>query len=312
MLIFRRRKNEVLKIPTSCETVGATQEWSNPERADGMLQNKAGSGLYVDMENIQSSPQELIEAAIDTWPGWFPEPILLSLYVRADQAELWRLWATDRFDTLDVMVRGTQRFSASTSKNSADIAIATNAMADWILGRVSHVAVFSNDSDYISLYASMREQMIGAGEGSNVPFLWVVTNGGGTLSPTAEQFFPDEKLHMVNPNGDAADASASDNGYVSAEIEGPPVISGSVTYQDIARAIIQDIPVGSFKSTDCQDVIRRRWPGHEFVSLEGPQLGQAFKEHIWPMLRVWGVRMTNPSNQSVRYEMTDSAKSRMK
>ena len=35
------------------------------------------------------------------------------------------------------MVEGTQHFSMTSTKNSADIAIATNAMADLILKRVS-------------------------------------------------------------------------------------------------------------------------------------------------------------------------------
>ena len=41
--------------------------------------------------------------------------------------------------TLHVVVHGTQHFSMSATKNSADIAIATNAMADLLRERVSHV-----------------------------------------------------------------------------------------------------------------------------------------------------------------------------
>ena len=269
---------------------------------------RTGSGLYVDMENIQNG-QELIESTIATWPSHFPKPIRLCLHVRGDQVELWRLWAEDKFGDMNVIVTGTQKFSASTSKNSADMAIATNAMADWIQRRVSHVAVLSNDSDFISLYASMRDEFVQAGgDGRNVPFLWVVSDAGGSLSPTAEQFFPADKMHMVRTDGIAAAPAVSDSVTVSAEqVELVNAVRGSI-YDEMALAIIQDIPVGSFKSTDCKDVIERRWPHHHFGSMDGAQFGQAFKENIWPRLEERGVRMTNPGNQSLRYEMTDIAK----
>ena len=85
--------------------------------------------MYVGMENIQNG-QELNEAAIATLPERFPEPIRLCLHVRGDQVELWRFWASHKFANMDLIVNGTQKFSAFTFKNSADMAIATNAMAD--------------------------------------------------------------------------------------------------------------------------------------------------------------------------------------
>ena len=56
-----------------------------------------------------------------------------------------------------MVVHVTQHFSMSATKNSADIAIATNAMADLVLERVSHVLVFSDDSDFISLHVAIRD-----------------------------------------------------------------------------------------------------------------------------------------------------------
>ena len=95
---------------------------------------------------------------MEHWPDKAPAPSRLTLYVRADQVELWRLWAASRFSDLEVVVKGTQHFSMTSTKNSADIAIATNAMADLIVGRVAHVALLSDDSDFISLYGAVRDE----------------------------------------------------------------------------------------------------------------------------------------------------------
>ena len=99
-----------------------------------MEANKQGvtgrSGLYVDVENLKADGRAMVQGLIENWSGKAPRPSRLSLYVRADQVDLWRLWAASRFTDLEVKVNGTQHFSLPSSKNSADIAIATNAIAD--------------------------------------------------------------------------------------------------------------------------------------------------------------------------------------
>ena len=79
---------------------------------------------------------------MEDWPAAAPAPSGLRPYVRDDLVELWRGWATNRSGDLDVLVSGTQQFSLSSSRNSADITIATNAIADfgfrseaWMLSR---------------------------------------------------------------------------------------------------------------------------------------------------------------------------------
>ena len=117
------------------------------------------SGLYVDMENLQVEGQSMVQSLIENWPDKVPAVTRLTLYVRADQTELWRLWATSQFANMELIVHGTQHFSMSSTKNSADIAIATSAMADLLLKRVSHVVVLSDDSDFISLYVAIRNEL---------------------------------------------------------------------------------------------------------------------------------------------------------
>ncbi len=161
----------------------------------------------------------------------------MNLYVRADQAELWRLWAFGKFRNLDVVVKGTQHFSMSSTKNSADIAMATNAIADLVFDRISHVVMFSDDSDFISLYAAIRDDPEIELPDDQVPFLWVVTDRQRSLSTTIKQFFPEDQLHVVSSACDEAPITAANN-------------SVSI-WDEMAKRIIKEIPVGSFKSTDC-------------------------------------------------------------
>ena len=171
---------------------------SGDDHLDGNKREGTGrSGLYVDVENLKADGRAMVQGLIENWPDKAPRPTRLSLYVRADQVDLWRLWAASLFTDLEVKVNGTQHFSLSSSKNSADIAIATNAMADLVLQRVTHVVVFSDDSDFISLYAAIRDDPGIPFSDDKVPFLWVVTDREDTLSATVKQFFPSNKLHIV-------------------------------------------------------------------------------------------------------------------
>ncbi len=157
------------------------------------------SGLYVDVENLQSDARNLIDSLMRNWPLEVPQPTHMFLYVRADMVELWKTWALSRFDVQYVEVKGIQHFaSMKQSKNSGDIAIAVDAMSDLLRGRVSHVAVFSDDSDFISLFAKVREETgdIRSRLG-RIPFIWMLTERDGTRSATIGDFFPSEYLHFV-------------------------------------------------------------------------------------------------------------------
>ena len=266
-----------------------------------------GSGLYVDVENFQFDCQAMIQSLVENWPTGAPTPSRLTLYVRADQVELWRLWASSRFCDLDVAVHGTQHFSMSSSKNSADIAIATNAMADLILKRITHVTVFSDDSDFISLYAAIRDEPDIQLADGRVPFLWVMTDREGSLSTTVRQFFPREQLHTV-----AIERSDAQNTEPSESPNTKPVQSHPERPKDVwaemAQSVLRDMPVGPFKSTDCQPVIERHWPKHPLARAGGSPFGIEFKNNIWPVLEKLGVKIRNPGKKPVQYEMTAEAK----
>ena len=261
---------------------------------DGALNDCQGildrrSGLYVDVENLHSDGEPLIRSLIDNWPANTPALARLTLYVRADQTELWRLWATSRFCDLDVVVKGTQHFSMSPTKNSADIAIAINAMADLILKRVSHVVVLSDDSDFISLYAAIRDEPNIPLADGKVPFLWVVTDRESSLSPSIKRFFPPDELHVVTIKRSTQNAVAAESSS----------LTSIPTSAEMAKAVLQDIAVGPFKSTDCQAMIRNRWPDHPMTSAGKAPFGIEFKNNIWPVLEGVGVKIRNPGKKPI-------------
>ena len=206
---------------------------------------------------------------------------------------------------MEVAVHGTQHFSMNSSKNSADIAIATNAMADLILKRVTHVTVFSDDSDFISLYAAIRDELDIPLADGRVPFLWVVTDREGSLSTTVKQFFPPDQLHVV-----AIESSDAQNAEASESPTSKPAHSHPAKgiWAEMAQSVLRDIPVGPFKSTDCQPIIKGHWPNHPLACAGGSPFGIEFKNNIWPVLEKLGVKIRNPGKKPIQYEMTPEAK----
>ena len=275
---------------------------------NGNSQEGSGrSGLYVDMENLQADGQSLLQALMDNWPEELPTATRLTLYVRADQTELWRLWATSQFANVEVVVHGTQHFSMSATKNSADIAIATNAIADLLLERVSHVVVFSDDSDFISLYVAIRDELGSPADSDKIPFRWVVTNREGSLSATVRQFLPDKLLHVVGATSKQQERKQA----VRATPESTAVshtYSQKGSWPEMADSVIREIPLGCFKSTDCQPIIKKHWPNHALAKAGGAEFGTQFKNNIWPPLRDRSVRIENPGKKPIKYEMTSEAK----
>ena len=261
-------------------------------------QRFTGTGLYVDMENLHTEGQALIQGLIDDWPGNTPPPSHLNLYVHADQTELWRLWASSRFKNMEVRAHGTQHFSSSSSKNSADMAIVAHAMADLTLRRITHVAVLSNDSDFISLYTAIRDDPDIPDSEGRVPFLWVITGRNGSLSPNVKRYFPPEAIHIATPR-DVLNGNHPEPGL------SPPVAheKRATSWEKIAQTLLDTIPPGPFKSTDCQPVIQKHWPQHHIAKTAGPAFGNEFKNNIWPILKRHGVKIGNPGKKPVRYEM---------
>ena len=266
-----------------------------------------GSGVYVDVENLQTAAQEIIQTLVKSWPDFVPAPALLSLYVRADQADLWSMWGENQFPHISVRAKGIQHFSSNPAKNSADIAIAIDAMSDFLLRRINCVAVVSDDSDFISLYSKLREEQSRVeGISGSVPFLWVVTDRPKTRSTTMRDYFPNSRIFVVPfPKKPGAAKEKSSGNTPEPE---PSSARANGVIEDMAQAIIEQIPVGKFKSTDCHKIIRRGWHTHALAKANEQSFGVEFRKELWDILKTRGVIEPNPNKQPRRYEMTQAAK----
>ena len=261
----------------------------------------------------------------------------MTLYVPADQAELWRMWGITRFKEATIRVRGIQRFAGHLSKNSADLAIATDAVSDFVRDRVGHVAVFSDDSDFMSLYVKIREES-GEGKTGETPFLWVLTDRRGTKSLNIRRYFPSEHIFVVKSvgyqgGGQQGGGQRSGGGYGSSQRpnsgpsgpSGPPLRSRSeprarrpaappadpAADRAIAQAIVSKMPLGYFKSTDCQSLVRDMYPNHPLAHASSGVVGQRFVKNILPLLLDLGVTEPNPNRRPRRFQITEEAKQRV-
>ena len=254
-------------------------------------------GLYVDVENLGNDAEDLVASLIADWPcEKSPRPTQAALYVRADMTELWNVWIAGNLRGMNVEAKGIQHFTAQGSKNSADIAIAVDAMTALLKGEINYVAVLSDDSDFISLFTKVRKETseLQARLG-RIPFLWIVTTRSGTRTSYLERFFPKEYVHFIQ--GPSQPEAAS--------VQKKETVYQTTTEEAIAQAIIRKMPLGPFKSTDCRGIIEEISPGNDILSLEGQPFTERFFKIIWPCLQSRGVtRSKNPP----RYQNTQAAK----
>ena len=89
------------------------------------------TGIYADIQNLQDIARDVLQSLIRRWPESMPPPSRLNLYVRADHAHLWRVWATHAFPGIEVTAKGVQHYSLAATKNAADMAIAVDAISDF-------------------------------------------------------------------------------------------------------------------------------------------------------------------------------------
>ena len=279
----------------------------------------AGSAIYVDTENLRESDhaQTVVAQVVANWPADRPPLSGLSLYVRADKAELWQLWAETEFPALKVRVRGVQHFSNHRAKNSADLAIVADAIADLITGQAGAVGVVSNDSDFGALFVKVRELALQA-DTPDIPFLWITAPDAGGLSAEIEQFIPDRYRWDLSA-ALAAPVLATPPPVVSEnpppkrlpEAARPALPAGAadslVSDEAIAEELLRELPVGRFGASDAQKVVKDRWPKHPEAASDTAKFGQFLGKNLWPQLEKRGVTMPRKSSPRV-YEITPAAK----
>jgi hypothetical protein len=275
--------------------------------------------LYVDIENLQDIAQQTLKSAFEIWPPENPRIGTLKLYVRADQVGLWRIWTSYQFPTIETVVKGVQHYTVTGSKNSADIALALDAITDLLKGKTQYLAIMSDDSDFATLFAAIKQETNPTGN-QKVPFKWFMTNRSDTRSPMLTDFFPAEYIQTIGcalPNAIPKEPDlkrskpATDQRSPSAKItEQPSAESNSSEAETIAKAIIKNTPVGPFKSADCKKIITRDFPNNTLTKVNSAAFGTQFAKDIWPILEKYGVQLPNPNKKPRKYEMTQEAKNK--
>ncbi len=273
-----------------------------------------GAAIYVDTENLRDSDhaQNIVAQIIANWPGSLPLGSV-SLYVRADKIAVWEMWAESSYPDLRVRVRGVQHFSNHKAKNSADLAITADAVADLVTGQAATVAVVSNDSDFGALFVKIKEMAHSAGL-ERTPFLWITSPDAGALSPEMERFIPDAMRWDLSSAlaAPAAEVAQPEPQPLPKPVQpaalapAPTIDKPDAGNEAIAEELIRRLNAGKFKVTDAHDVFRSQWPKHPAAT--GPaQFGTFLLKEIWPILQKRGVLMTRKSSPRT-YEITQAAK----
>ena len=272
------------------------------------------TALYVDIENLLDDAQDILSVLLDEWPSEkIPTPSLVNLYVPADAVELWKIWGTDYSTRFQFNVHGIQHYTVSQLKNSADMAIAVDTLADLFNGTVRNVAVCSDDSDFISLFAKIRKENCAGTfhRSTKALFLWILTGRNRTKTPNIERFFPDRFVHVI-------DGSFSWNESIAEVVLSPSIpqvmipseSTGNISDKEkIVRAIVGGVALGPFKSTECKSIVQKAVPNNKMAKLPDNQFGKQFVDNIWPELEKIGVKLK--STKPNRYEMTQEAKNNL-
>lgn len=269
------------------------------------------TGLYVDVENLKDDAHDIVSAMLKEWPlEKVPIPSLVNLYVPADTVELWKIWASDFSTTIQFNVCGIQHYTVGHSKNSADLNIAVDALADLFKGRVNHVAVCSDDSDFISLIAKIRDEDCAGSfpSKSEAKFLWILTGRTGTKTPNLDRFLPERFLHVMDGSFSWNKAHPNpESGTDVAQVQrSPEATKRRSDTERIVLAIVSNVAVGPFKATVCKPIVQEAVPNSKMGKLPDNQFGKQFVDNIWPELEKIGVKLK--STKPNRFEMTQEAK----
>lgn len=262
-------------------------------RHDLILTPPRVAGVYVDIENLKNAEhaRTVIETVIRDWPEGLPPVGCLHLYAPADKTGLWGAWALGRFSRLEVRVRGVQRF-ARDSKNSADMAIVADAVADFTSGDANHIAVVSNDSDFGALFVKIQELAAHSGDPEQPPFLWINLAGGSGLSKEIRDFVPEQLRWVVTPPpGPRAKTSSK-----PAQDNGARLPANST----IIRWLLDELPPGRFRAADVEKIIKRHCPNHPAAQTTGT-CGAFLARQLMPLLVDKGVTVVRQSPRT--YEL---------
>ena len=285
--------------------------------SESQSQSPSITGLYVDVENLLDHARPFLDSVIENWDLDLPSPKLMFLYVKADLQVIWEMWALGKFPGIDITVKGIQHLTKNPSKNSADIALSLDAATDFLSDRVNHIVVISDDSDFAALFGKISElHRNRQGLPNETPFRWIMTDRENTRSSIVSDFCPDKFIHVMKLKPDRASVSAEPNGTPFNATELVESVRGdladdSPSNKEIAETIIEHLPVGNFKSSSCQPIIRQQWPRHSSAAQGSAAFGIWFSSEVLSELKAYGVLEPNPNRKPKQFVMTEAAKQKI-
>lgn len=250
-------------------------------QAELLLPPPSTSGVYVDIENLKGAEhaRTVMEKVVQDWPESLPPLRRLYLYAPADMVGLWHTWAAGRFSEHHVLVRGIQRFTRA-SKNSADMAIVADVIADFTARVVHHIAVVSNDSDFGALFVKLQELASESSEASAPPFLWINLAGGSGLSGEIIDFVPERLRWVITLPSDKPPEKTSKGAKLDAD--------GLPSIPTVVQWLLEEVPPGRFRAGDVRKIIKRRCPQHPAAETNG-SCGIFLSQQLMPLLGKKGV-----------------------
>jgi hypothetical protein len=127
-----------------------------------------------------------------------------------------------------------------------------------------------------------------------------------TRSQVLNDFFPIEYINIVN----CFPISIVPPENTKKEDFNKELTESAQEEEQIAIAIIQNTPVGMFKSGDCKKIIKQNFPIHNLNKIDSAAYGTLFLKTIWPILEKYGVKSEKSNRGPRKYEMTHDAKNK--
>ena len=245
-----------------------------------------GAGLYIDVENLgQEDTEAILFTLKEHWPAGVPRLKKLVLYVQAQNEIVWDMWAMRKFPSVQTKAKGVQYPSRQTGKNVADIMLALDASTDFTTGKVTHVIVVSDDSDYFALFGKLRELHTAINpDPTSIPFTWVISNRNGRKSKTIQNLGNGIFHEVPALAGFSRPTTRATTRAIPKQRTAPRTTQKAVTgilHNHLKR-------MERFGSRQCMAVLKREFPEHEYTRLSSQEFGMVFHNKLLPELRKHG------------------------
>ena len=268
------------------------------------------TGVYIDAQNLgRNDPdkESAIELIFENWPSDLPAVQFARIYVDPGSDNYWssavRRAATQkstgplRASDLTVHVEPVQRYGKDPGKNAADFQIVLDALEDYLLEKVSYVAIVSNDSDFVSLYYKLENiAKRQNSSGGLTPFKLITHGGAGRTERLG--FLPSRNVHHVGEPSvpSRAPVNRTMGRRVGSDVQS--MVAEIASWADEGRSFSSVAAYGALLRAGLVDQFD---PNDED---DRQKIGMWFRREIWPFLERNGVKFgRGESGRPLMYSM---------